>query len=157
MATIQHIYQMPQIGPDSRDLYILTNPWHNHLPELTGQVGAYQNLGSEIPEHFELYIKIHHREIFDCERICEIGSLWSSFQHKPIMLFMHAGRGGADEEYRFITDKIAFEQAINKLASLITGTKELPDLCSPDKKIDDLYFYGRKLEDYFGILEVEDE
>ena len=131
MLSPSDVYAAPELQL-SRSLRLLTNGWHNNLPELPEDFDPVQN---------RIEIKTHYDPYIDGERVCTIASAW--FDDLPVMVFRCAGRGGHDEYDRFITDRTQFKKMVAFLRTLLKDEEDQEEQFNPAEALPRLTkFYG---------------
>lgn len=96
-------------------------------------------------------IRRYHNPYIDGERVCEVSGVY--LDNKPVMLYRHGGRGGHDQNDRFITDLPLYREMVKYLQSFAYHEEpEESDVFDADQDILSLNrFYNYDIEIGRGI------
>lgn len=95
-----------------------------------------------------------HHENFDGERTASMHTLW--FDGKPVAIVKDAGRGEADENTRWVTDRYQFAALCAYISEVMDPQGDESDFIDPEKEMypDEVFaLYGGTISAKFGIAE----
>lgn len=139
MTTVQDFYDAEPIRR-THDLGLLFGCYYEHLPEMGNRPMAWG--GPDDNERVE--VRFHYERWEDSRRFWAVASVW--LDDRPFMLVQNAGREGDDHAKRFVTNRIAYADAVGYLTRLSLARTERGDYCPPDEARKDLLrFYDESI------------